>query len=101
MRVAAVFFLVFPALLAGMFACIARAPPKSKPAEGGAYDEERAPVAAPRILYHFDPLFSSRVTRLFELWASRVTKGLSFQPTRVTSAYIALTSCSQPNSRVT
>ena len=49
MRVAAVFFLVFPASLAGMFACIARAPPESKPAEGGAYDEESAPGAAPRI----------------------------------------------------
>ena len=50
MRVAAVFFLVFPGSLSGMFACIARAPPKSKPAEGGAYDEESAPeAAAPRI----------------------------------------------------
>ena len=49
MRVAAVFFLLFPASLAGMFACIARAPPKSKPEEGGTYDEASAAGAAQRI----------------------------------------------------
>ena len=61
MRVAAVFFLVFPASLAGMFACIARAPPKSKPAEGGAYDEESAQM---KVTLAMDKEVAGRIFRL-------------------------------------